>query len=80
MKQGSRARLDHCLWTGNFGAKSVGKVSPKMVSSSPRTSLGLWKPTLDPREWTILVSADTVPREVFRLQLDGTYAVFEEAA
>jgi hypothetical protein len=56
--------------------------SPDGASKSLRTSLRRWKPTLDPREWTSLVSADTVPREVFRRQLDGTrtYEVFEEAA
>jgi hypothetical protein len=43
-----------------------------------RTYLGLWKPTLDLREWNTLVSAQTAPREVFRRLPDGSYEVFEE--
>jgi ribonuclease HI len=43
-----------------------------------RTPLGVWKPTLDQREWNTLVSAQTSPREVFRRLPDGSYEVFEE--
>ena len=65
-------------WT--FWSKKLRAVfSDDGTSPSLRTPLGLWKSTLDLREWTTLVSAATVPREVFRRLPDGNYEVFEEA-
>jgi hypothetical protein len=64
-------------WT--FWSKKLRAVFSKDGEKPPlRTPLGMWKPTLDQREWNTLVSAQTSPREVFRRLPDGSYEVFEE--
>jgi hypothetical protein len=75
-RQAKPLAVDWTIWSNKLRAVfSLDGRSPSL-----RTHLGLWKPTLDVREWNTLVSVNTVPREDFCWLPDGTYEVFEEAA
>jgi hypothetical protein len=72
-RQARPLREDWTFWSNKLRAV----FSTTGTSTILRESLGLWHSSLDPREWTTLVSAHTAPYAAFRKLSDGSYEVFQ---
>jgi hypothetical protein len=71
-RQARALREDWTFWSNKLRVV----FSTISTSTALREPLSLWHPSLNPREWTTLVSAHTVPHEAFRKLPDGSYEVF----